>query len=73
MEDIAKILANYGFPIAITMFLLIRMEKTITELRTSVMELKDTIEDLREKNIALTEKINILQEKFISLLERRRK
>jgi hypothetical protein len=73
MEDIAKILANYGFPIAITMFLLIRMEKTVTDLRSSILELKSTIDDLREKNIALTEKINVLQDKFITLLERRRK
>ena len=73
MEDIAKILANYGFPIAITMFLLIRMEKTITDLRSAIVELRDTIDDLREKNIALTEKINLLQEKFIALLEKRKR
>jgi hypothetical protein len=66
MEDIAKILANYGFPIAITMFLLIRMEKTITDLRISINE-------LIEKNTVLTEKVTMLQEKIITILERKRK
>jgi hypothetical protein len=47
MEEFVKVLGNYGFPIAVTLFLLVRMEKTIQDLRIEIIELKEKITDLK--------------------------
>jgi len=36
MEEYAKIAANYGFPMAVAFYLLIRLEPLIRELKESV-------------------------------------
>lgn len=46
MEDIAKILANYGFPIAVASFLLVRMEKRMESLERTIQQLADKIEEM---------------------------
>jgi len=44
MEEMFKILANYGFPVAVASFLLVRMEKRMESLEKSIYELSEKIE-----------------------------
>lgn len=46
MEEIAKILSNYGFPIAVASFLLVRMEKRMESLERTIQQLTDKIDEL---------------------------
>lgn len=41
------IIGNFGFPIAITMYLFIRFEKKIENLEMSINQLSDVIKDFR--------------------------
>ncbi|MDI6617523.1 MAG: YvrJ family protein [Clostridiales bacterium] len=43
MEDIAQIIANLGFPIGISIFLLVRTESKIEKLNDSINELSKSI------------------------------
>lgn len=43
------IIGNFGFPIAITIYLFIRFEKKLTELEKVITSLSNTIKEL-EKN-----------------------
>lgn len=43
MEEFLKAVSNFGFPIVVAAYLLIRMEKTIGKLSNDVRELKDSI------------------------------
>lgn len=49
MEDMVNMISNVGFPIAITIFLLMRMEKKVDGLSTSITALSTSIEKLIEK------------------------
>lgn len=49
MEDMVSLVSNVGFPIAITIFLLIRMEKKVDGLSTSISKLSNSVEKLIEK------------------------
>jgi len=53
MEELAKILANYGFPVAVAAFLLIRMEKRMEGLEQAINALSTKVEEL---NIRLENK-----------------
>lgn len=43
-SDIATFIANLGFPIAITLYLLIRFEKKISDLSDAINGLKNEIQ-----------------------------
>ncbi|HBM80482.1 MAG TPA: YvrJ family protein [Clostridiaceae bacterium] len=43
LEDIAQIIANLGFPIGISIFLLVRTESKIEKLNDSINELSKSI------------------------------
>ncbi|WP_090042778.1 YvrJ family protein [Clostridium frigidicarnis] len=49
MDDMVSLVSNVGFPIAITIFLLIRMEKKVDGLSTSISKLSTSVEKLIEK------------------------
>lgn len=49
MEEFIKAVANFGFPVVVSAYLLVRMEKTIGTLAKEVGELKDGIERLCRK------------------------
>lgn len=46
MEDFLVSIANYGFPIVVSSYLLIRMEKKLDELEESIRALNDTIREI---------------------------
>ena len=46
MEDIVAAIANLGFPIAITIFLLVRIESRMEKLTESINVLSNTIASL---------------------------
>lgn len=43
MEDIVAVIANLGFPIAISVFLLVRIENRMEKLTESINALANTI------------------------------
>lgn len=43
MEDILVTIGNFGFPIAITIFLLVRIESKLEDLTKSIEKLSNTI------------------------------
>lgn len=43
MEDILNLIGNFGFPIAVSAYLLVRIEGKLNELTTSIMELAKVI------------------------------
>ncbi|MGE7983690.1 YvrJ family protein [Solibacillus sp. NPDC093137] len=45
--DWVMIIGNFGFPIAITMYLFIRFEKKIEKLELSISKLSDVIREFR--------------------------
>lgn len=51
MELIFTQIANTGFPIVITVFLLIRMESKIEQLSQSIYDLTQAIQNELKKNI----------------------
>jgi len=49
MEELLKLVGNYGFPIVVTAFLLVRIEKKLNELSTSITELAKAVAVLKYK------------------------
>ncbi|NLJ41354.1 MAG: YvrJ family protein [Clostridiales bacterium] len=49
MEDFLIAIANYGFPIIIAVYLLVRMEQKLEKLETAINELNHNIKKLCEK------------------------
>jgi hypothetical protein len=47
MEDLMAQVANVGFPIAVSIYLLVRVEAKIESLTTSINELSRVIEALK--------------------------
>lgn len=45
MEDIFTTIGNLGFPIAVAVYLLVRLEKRIGALEESIRNLSDSIND----------------------------
>lgn len=46
MEEILTGIANYGFPIIIAIYLLVRMESKMEKLTESILELSNKISNL---------------------------
>ncbi len=49
MEDMINLIANVGFPIAVTLYLLVRGEQRLEALTKSITELSHNINTLCEK------------------------
>ena len=49
MEEMLKLVGNYGFPIVVTAFLLVRIEKKLNELSESITELAKAVAVLKGK------------------------
>lgn len=49
MEGIAAVIANLGFPIAISVFLLVRIEGKMEKLTESINSLSNTIASLENE------------------------
>ncbi len=43
MEDLLKLVGNFGFPIVVSAYLLVRIEGKLNELSTSITELAKAI------------------------------
>ena len=43
MEEMLQGLANYGFPVVISIYLLVRMESKLDELTKVILKLNETI------------------------------
>lgn len=50
MEELVNFVANIGFPIAISCYLLVRLEKKLEELSTSIYNLSKIIEGFEKKD-----------------------
>lgn len=50
MEELVNFVANIGFPIAISCYLLVRLEKKLEELSTSIYNLSKIIECFEKKD-----------------------
>lgn len=48
-ESIIQLINNLGFPIAISIYLLIRLEKKIVSLEQAIQALSNVIENVRSK------------------------
>jgi hypothetical protein len=46
MDELTKILSQFGFPVAVATFLLVRVEKRMETLEKSINELSEKIEIL---------------------------
>lgn len=53
MEDIFKLISNYGFPMVVAGYLLVRLEPTIKELQKSIASL--TIVVARQSGMEIDE------------------
>ncbi|GAA0086990.1 YvrJ family protein [Clostridium sp. MB05] len=47
MEEIVNLIANLGFPIAISLYLLVRIEGKLENLTTSINNLSQTINSIK--------------------------
>ncbi|MCM0760894.1 YvrJ family protein [Sporomusa sphaeroides DSM 2875] len=41
MEEMARMVATYGFPMVVALFLLVRLEKRLTELTNAINQMCD--------------------------------
>lgn len=48
MSDFVTVLSNFGFPVALCLYLLFRFEKKIESLEETINELRDLIRDLKK-------------------------
>lgn len=48
MEDLLSNISNIGFPIAISCYLLVRLEKKMEELKEVIVELTNVIEGFKK-------------------------
>ncbi|MDU1177375.1 YvrJ protein family [Peptoniphilus harei] len=46
MEDLIANISNIGFPIAISCYLLVRLEKKMEELKEVIVDLSKALEDI---------------------------
>jgi len=49
MDEFLMAIANYGFPIVVASYLLLRMEKTVNNLSCEIRDLKEAVIDLPDK------------------------
>ena len=47
MEEMLKLVGNFGFPIAVSAYLLVRIEGKLNELSTSITELAKAVAVLK--------------------------
>lgn len=47
MDQILNAVANFGFPIAVTMYLLVRVESRLEHLTNSIYKLSEAIASIR--------------------------
>jgi hypothetical protein len=47
MEDFITLLGNFGFPIAVTAYLLVRIESKLSQLTESIHELTTAIKSMQ--------------------------
>lgn len=47
MEEMLKLVGNFGFPIAVSAYLLVRIEGKLNELSSSIMELAKAVAVLK--------------------------
>lgn len=50
MKEIFDILSNFGFPVAVATYLLVRMEQRMKALEDVINKLSDKIDMLKEKS-----------------------
>lgn len=50
MEELFKQIANFGFPIVLSIYLLVRVESKLEKLSESINELSKTIASFSTKN-----------------------
>lgn len=49
MEELAKLLTNYAFPVVVSLYLLTRLEKRIGDLEKAINNLVNEIGEMKEK------------------------
>lgn len=49
MDEFFKIISQFGFPIALSVYLLIRFEKILEDLRAVVANLADKVDDMTKE------------------------
>ncbi|MEW5954717.1 MAG: YvrJ family protein [Bacillota bacterium] len=59
MEETLKLVANYGFPMVISLYVLVRLEPVIKDLQKSIMLL--TIVVARQSEIDITQMQKIME------------
>lgn len=47
MEDFITLIGNFGFPIAVTVYLLVRIEAKLSQLTESIHELTTAIKSMK--------------------------
>jgi peptidoglycan hydrolase CwlO-like protein len=76
MEAFFQILTNFGFPIALSVYLLLRFEKILEGLQKTITELVTKNTELVARNDRLATVIEVLQKSITNLrssLKRRNK
>jgi hypothetical protein len=48
MEELAKLLTNYAFPVVVSLYLLTRLEKRIGDLEKAIIQLANKVEEVKE-------------------------
>lgn len=56
MSEIAELIGNFGFPIALVIYLFTRFEKRLTEAIETIEKLEETIQETTNKIIHKGEK-----------------
>jgi len=69
IEEILRLCANYGFPMVVAMYLLIRIEPVLKELRDSVRCLTTVIAQKESIDLTDTKK---LEEVLVSTFKKRK-
>ncbi|HPZ43572.1 MAG TPA: YvrJ family protein [Bacillota bacterium] len=64
MEELFKLIANYGFPMVVAGYLLVRLEPTIRELQKSITSL--TIVVARQSGMEMDEINDIINYKKVN-------
>lgn len=51
MEELFKLITNYGFPVVVSIYLLVRLENRIASLEKSIIILTEKIENLADRKL----------------------
>lgn len=66
MQDFFEILSNFGFPIALSVYLLVRFENILAGLQQTIRDLVQKNTDLLDEIAALKNIIGELKDRLIS-------